>query len=342
MRDGAMRDGAMRDGAVPDDAGFFDPGLLFSEDFDGLADWETEAKNSVGPLPGMFDYGYTAETWHPTTVPGSMASMFISGSDPNQVFGGTGKALIVTYESTNNPNVYRSDGFLTKSIPPSTEVYVSFMMRFESGFNSESANGSVKLFRILSWDGVRPRSKFFSGGNSAPIYLFHWGRSNYGVRQRHAFRCDDQATTYYCTDPVITNAPHSINSGAMSTNFTSDIAMLSPELPDLVNGGFLPDTGTVWHDQVYGDIWHHLEFYVKLNSAPSVNDGIFQFTLDGQKIIDMNEIPWIGRNGTMDAKWNSVLFGGNGKYNWNSSGGFDASRERWIAIDDIVIRNSLP
>ncbi len=342
MRDSAVRDGGRADGCVPVGGGGSDPGLLFQEDFDDLADWMTETSDSVGPLPGRFDYGYTGETWHPTSVPGSMPSVSISGADPSQVFCGTGKALIVTYESTNNASAYTSDGFLTKNIPPSNEVYVSFRMKFEPGFNAESANGALKILRILSWDGVRPRSRFFSSGNSAPIYLFDWSRSNYGVRQKHAFRCDDQATTYFCTDPRITNAPRSVNNGDMSANFSSDIAMLSPRLSDLVNGGVLPNAGTVWHEQVYGDIWHKLEFYVKLNSAPSVNDGIFRFTLDDEMIIDMDEIPWIGRNGSMDARWNSVAFGGNGKYNWNSSGGFDASRERWIAIDNIVIRNSLP
>lgn len=160
------------------------------------------------------------------------------------------------------------------------------------------------MFRILCWDGVQPRSKFFSDGNSAPIYLFDWSKSDYGVRQKYAFRCDDQATSYFCTSPRITNAPQSINSGDMSANFTSHIANLFPELPDLINGGNLPSSGIVWHDQVYGDIWHTMAFYLKLNSSPSVNDGVLKFWLDGESIIDMNEIAWIGDNGSMSAQWN--------------------------------------
>ncbi len=349
--DAAASDAAAPDAATPDDAAVSDAarpdagdtgaGVLFEENFDGMDDWTTESRDTVGPLPPGFDYGYTGETWHPTDTAGSLASMSITGRDPEQVFGGAGKALIVTYESAGSG--YTSDGFLTRDIPPSDEVYVRFRMRFEPGFNAERANGSIKLFRILSYDGTGSRSRFFGGGNSAPIYIFNWSKSDYGVRHKHAFRCDDQATTYYCTNPSITGGPRSVVNGDMSANFSSDIADLAPGLPDLLNGGTIPSSGTVEHDQVYGDVWHTMELYVKLNSAPTVNDGILRVRIDGRDIIDMSEIPWIGANGSMDARWNSVSFGGNGRYLWNTRSGDPVSdRERWVAIDDILIRDSLP
>lgn len=318
--------------------------VLFEENFDGLPDWRTADRSTVGALPGTFNYGYTAETYHPSSgYTNSLPSMYISGNDKSQVFGGKGKAFIATYETRSTTNKWISDGFLAKDIPPSNEVYVSFKVKFQPGFNKNDVGGMVKLLRILSWDGVEPRSKFFSTGNSAPIYLFDWEKTSYGIRQKHAFRCDDQATTYYCVKPEILNPPRSITSGAMSANFTNNVANLTTKIPDLVKGGYLPSKGIVSHAQVFGDIWHSMEFYVKLNSNPSVQDGVLKVWLDGQPIIDMNGIPWIGSNGNMNAKWNNVAFGGNGFYFWDTStSDFNPSKERWVAFDDILIMNSMP
>jgi len=290
--------------------------VLFQENFDNLPEWQTLNHNTVGPLPSTFDYGYTTDVYHPTEVPGSQPSMSITGSDLNKVFGGSGKAFVATYETRNNTGGWISDGFLTKDIPPSNEVYVKFKMKFQPGFNANGTSGDIKLFRITSWDGVTPRSKFFSGGNSAPIYLFHWSKNSFGVRQQHAFRCDAQQTNYYCTNPEIKNPPRTIprGSGSMKANFSNDVAQLTTKIPDLVNGGYLPPSGNISHEQVYGEIWHTMEFYVKLNSAPGAQDGILKAWLDGEPIVDMDGIPWIGNNGDMNAKWNNVTFGGNGLY----------------------------
>lgn len=316
--------------------------VLFEENFDTLPDWATqENPGGIASLPGSFDYGYTEELYHPANITNSVPSIFISGNNSDQIFGETGKALIVTYETKNNAEGWVSDGFLTKDIPPSNEIYVSFKIRFQPGFNAEETGGSVKLFRILSWDGTGSRSKFFQDGNYAPLYMFNWGKSDYGLRQDHAFRCDDQATTYYCTSPPLLNPPNELNNGAMSANFTSH--SLSSRIPDLVNGGFLPSTGSVSHAQVYSDKWNKVEYYVKLNSSPSTQDGLFKFWLNGELLIDMNGIPWIGNNGRMNAKWNSVSFGGNGRHYWDTSNTpFNTSKERWVAFDDIIVRNSLP
>lgn len=319
--------------------------VLFEENFDNLPEWATQGRGTVGALPGSFNYGYTSETYHPADIPGSQPSIYISGKDANQVYGGKGKALIATYETRNNTSKWNSDGFLTKDITPSNEIYVRFRMKFQPGFNAKGTNGDIKLFRITSWDGIDPRSKFFSQGNSAPIYLFHWSKTKYGVRQQHAFRCDAQATDYYCTKPEIKNPPRKIvtGSGSMSANFSDDVASLTTKIPDLVNGKYLPSSGTISHEQVYGEVWHTMEFYVKLNSAPSVQDGIMKAWLDGEPIVDMNGIPWIGNNGSMKAKWNNITFGGNGFYFWDKSDtSFNPSKERWIAFDDILVLDGMP
>jgi len=144
-------------------------------------------------------------------------------------------------------------------------------------------------------------------------------------------------------DPEIINSPREVNTGDMSTNFTSEIHSLSPQIYDLANGGFIPSEGLVFHNQIYSSQWHRLGFYFELNSSPGIQDGILKFWFDGSLIIDMQQIPWIGNDGSMAAQWNNISFGGNDKYHFNlDESAAISERERWYAIDDIQILDAIP
>ncbi len=323
--------------------------VLYQQNFDDLTDWQTQGRSTLGSLPGDFDEGITAELWHPSEVPNSMPSIYISGENPNQVYGEKGKALILTYESIGgltNSGSWPSDGVLIKDISPSNEVYVRFRIKFQKDFltNADENGGLAKIFRIASFDGTVGGKTFGKSGSHSPVYFFDWGGSlQWGARHIHAFRCDDQAITYYCNKPEIQDAPRTVSRGSISANFTSNIVSLGAKLPDLLNGGILPDTGSIEHNQVYGDVWHTVEYFVKLNSSPNAVDGEFKFWLDEQPLIDMKMIPWIGSNGSMGAKWNRVLFGGNGIFDFNTNSDAPVTaRERWVAIDDIIVLDGLP
>ena len=319
--------------------------VVFEENFDSQPDWQTSGENSLGNLPNNWNAGRTDENWHPASIPGAQPSMKISGGDPDKVFGSSGKAFITYSESYNDTsnNGFTSDGFLTKDIPPTDKLYVEFKLKFQPGFASDSEGGQIKLFRALHWDGGE-RHKFFTNGNSAPIYLFDWAQNSYGLRQFHAFRCDDQENNYYCVNPSISGAPRNIITGDMSANFIEDLSGLPNTILDLVNGGTIPTSGKVHHNQVYGSIWHTMAFYLQLNSSPGVKDGILKVWIDGNIITDMTSIPWIGNNGDINAKWNSVSFGGNDRYHFqdSSSSSWAANKERWYAIDEITIMDDLP
>ena len=340
--------------------------LLFSEDFNGLPDWETTEKdyqvdgNFLDGLPHVdgkaspFDYLRSSEAWHPSEFTGAKPNMQISGNDPEKVYMGMGKSLIHWNESyqQGNANSFASDSFLTKDfIAGLEEVYVQFKIKFQPDFDKPlDITFLNKVFRVLHYDfdsddpDLR-RTQFFSIGYSSPIYIYEWGRNKtFGVRHNHAFRCDPQETNYRCGDPEITGSPRAISDGAMSVNYSSDLQGLDnpPLIPDLQNnGGYLPSNGTVNHDQVFSDKWHTLGFYLKLNSAAGVNDGVLKHWFDGHLIIDMNEIPWIGNGGDMNAKWNSISFGGNDYFYFDLDGEI-SERERWYAIDDIYIYDKVP
>ena len=324
--------------------------ILFAENFDAQADWYSELTGGspvLSTVPTNWDSGYSAEEWHPDDVsfPGTQPVMQINGNNTDQVYGGTGKAFIFSNESFDENN-FNSDGFIIKDFTPTNEVYVKLKLKYQTGFaDTRTANDQdiIKIFRFMHWDAPESglRTPFFQNGYSAPIYIHDWIHNDFGVRHSHAMRCDDQLTNYYCDTPLIINSPVSVSQGSFSANYTNHIAALSPVLPDLVNGGNLPASGVVSHNQVLGDVWHTVEVYLKLNSAAGVQDGILRYWLDGEPMIDFTGIPWIGTNGDINAKWNSFSIGGNNFYKFDLVG-TPADRERWYAIDDIELRNGLP
>lgn len=57
--------------------------------------------------------------------------------------------------------------------------------------------------------------------------------------------------------------------------------------------------------------WHHIEYYLRLNSAPLVRDGIALLKVDGKLYIDLRDVPFIQ---TAPQTWNHMalpsMFGG--------------------------------
>ena len=315
----------------------------WSVDFDNDPPWQTAGRESLGDLPPGWDAGRTDEQWHPDDGDsGTKPSMLIDGTDPDQVFGDSGQAFVTYSESYNDTsnNGFTSDGMLTKDIAPTDRLYVRFKIKFKPGWANDAERGQVKIFRALSFDGGE-RYRFFSSGNSAPIYIYDWAQNVYGVRHLHAFRCDPQQNNYFCTAPTIIGPPRQVVTGDMSANYTSDVAALAPQLPDLVNGGVLPADGLVYHEQVFGDRWHTMEFYLQLNSAPGATDGVLQHWLDGEPLIDMRQVPWIGSDGDIDARWNSISIGGNDRFHFDLTSA-PALRERWYSIDELTVARDRP
>jgi hypothetical protein len=343
--------------------------FLFSEDFDDQDDWDVKTTDvtseTPADLPDNWDFVRSNEFWHPDQgEPNSNPSILISGENSDQVFGGTGKAFVSYSESSLVPedNNFASDGFITKDLTPTNTLYVEFNIKFQNNFANEyparfddyDALGIrnklilAKIFRVLHFDGgsIADRSAFFTSGKNAPIYLYDYGYTEYGLRHVHAFRCDPQASNYNCSTPSIGNDyPRPVVNGDMSVNYTSNLFDFdsSLKIPDLKNGGFLPTSGLVDHDQVWGSTWHKLAFYFQLNSSPGAQDGIFQHWLDDQLIVEMKQIPWISSGNNMDAKWNGVAFGGNDHFHFNiDEDASKSDRERWYSIDNIKIFDKIP
>ncbi|WP_158583938.1 hypothetical protein [Salinibius halmophilus] len=98
-------------------------------------------------------------------------------------------------------------------------------------------------------------------------------------------------------------------------------------------------------------MWVKMGFYVKMNSAPDVEDGVLIQWLNGRRLLTLDNIPYV-RSGRHDgdaqdtlidptgmAKWNLVSIGGNDYFHsWPK----ESMREEWFAIDDLQIYDGLP
>jgi len=287
--------------------------VLFSDSFDSQTDWD------ISQIPAILPTGYVFAYDSNNMTVGE--SLYING---DHVITGT-KSLTAWYEKWQFGG-YSRDGWLAIDITPTDQVYVKFDLMFDPAW-SQSTNDSMKLFRILSFDGPPGlRQKFTSSGDSCPMYLFDWAHSDFGVRHKHSFRSDPQESAY--TTPKY---------GDQSKNYTSDLPVASRGVLADQTGGFLPSSGVVEHNQVYGTVKHKVEFFVVLNSAPGVADGIFKYWLDDVLCYDLSDVQWIATGGSMTAQWNSIAWGGNDK-----TASWVDGQSQWCSFDDIEVKLNHP
>ncbi|MEQ9075634.1 MAG: hypothetical protein RLP09_17390 [Sandaracinaceae bacterium] len=335
---------ALVDARVASDAGPPVEGVLFEEDFDDLPDWTSGDEGA--PLPGDF-YSMRADSAFAMSdgFPGGREAIEILEGNVEMARGGAGKSLVM-WRDSNGPDWYwGSDSMLTVYFPEGhDELYLRFWIRFDPDWTPDGESGMTKLFRFSSWDpDDGPLYQAFPHGANGPILIWDYQHNDYGTRNLLAFRGHPQETNYRMTDPPMINLPRR---GNTSMNFDDDIRDLDgdgvddnvvDQLRNLITGE--PVSGTVSHEELYGDVWHEVEFHIRMNSGPGVYDGVLQQWLDGQLIFRNVTLPWRGTESTGDPLWNVVSFGGNSHFHAYPE---SERRQEWRAIDDILIRDSLP
>jgi hypothetical protein len=345
-------------------SGLLNAEIIFSETFDNQLDYvsdHTEALTyefDAESIPAGWYASRQSSEWDPSTGDiNNHHSIEILSSNSDKARGNDGKSMVVHRESIDKgKGAWVAEGLMLKYFPQGhDDLYVSFWLNFDDDWTKKSGWTS-KLFRIYAWNPEdSPITKFFSDGGSGPIALWDYQVSNFGLRNRWSLRGGPYGEHYQMVSDI-EGFPRSLNgNGDASLNFTHDTVGqgdlgVTPEIPDLVNGGFISDDldQTVSHDQVYGSSgsWTKLSFYVKMNSAPGVTDGVLKQWVNDILILDNSNIPWVGSKpwsesttGQAMPKWNVVGFGGNSYFN-----PFDQSdkHEEWYSIDDILIRDRLP
>jgi hypothetical protein len=118
----------------------------------------------------------------------------------------------------------------------------------------------------------------------------------------------------------------------------------NPNHLNILTGAPLASGPTAWHEDVFGpaEHWTKMGFYVKMNSAPGVQDGVLKQWINDERIYSKTDLAWVVANANNEmASWNYIAIGGNDWFQAFPNEDRDEYRD-WYALDDLVVRDSLP
>lgn len=284
-----------------------------------------------------------------------------TASNPNMARGGTGKSMVKWRHSyaADGVNTWSSDGILAVYLGGEfDEVYVEFYANFSNemiqSFYADKM-GTGKWVRVCSHDnplnGAHENYFKFFGESNKPLAIWSVkGDTTYGIQNKiSVYRYSDGVTPISDINEGVTGMPREFNNyndADLSYSPTSswgttgqDIGGGTPELTDYKNGGIITQ-GPVMMDQLFGDEtqWVKCGWYLKINSAPGVKDGLWQQFIDDKRVMSIGGLDFVSIASPYK-KWNMVMFGGNDNFTKYD----DSERHvEWYGFDDITIRDSLP
>lgn len=336
-------------------------GVIFQESFDDQPDFLGSVNGSDSAYyasdGAIVPVGWDAIRHDPTWSPSRGHSdrheaIEILASNSNKARGGVGKCY-VSWRDYYDPgwNRWNSDSIISKYFPGGfNQLYVEFYVAFGPNW---TPTGTSKLFRISSWDEVGDYFGFGGGRNNGPVMIWDYEHSSYGVRNRFSFRGGPHGENYGFNNDDIPDFNRQLNgSGDASMSFMNNF---NDPIGDNQNPPFILNKSTgsgsitqlgrdPVHEELYGPpgTYTKYAFFVKMNSAPGLLDGQLMQWIDDELVINCPAVRWNKENtGSIHPKWNRVDFGGNDY--WRSSLYTNEDRrEEWYAIDDIVIRDSIP
>jgi hypothetical protein len=247
--------------------------------------------------------------------------------------------------------------FIDPNNPTGTEeLYVEFLIRFAPDWYHRGhydQDWFSKIFRCAHYNPAG--SGMFSGSSGSdgalgPMVYWDYKADRFGLRDLLSFRGGPPPVAVtesnYRGTPVETDFGG--GSGFWGAYNIDGIAGQAvgggdPQLPDLVNGGLIAEfTGPITHEMLFGptEKWTKIAFYVKMNSAPGVADGIFSQYIDGHRIKHAVNVPYVAANTeNLMVGWNHFSLGGNDNFHPYPNADF---YEDWYAIDEVKVRDSLP
>lgn len=327
--------------------------VIFEENFDDQPDWHSAMHSTDRTqLEGthVIPRGWSAvrqdPVWAPSLGhPDKHESIEILESNYFKARGGSGKSYVAWRDATEGPEWrWNSDSILAKHFSEGFEqLYVSFWIRFSPEWTPLGETGSTKLFRMSHWNGEEGIFGYGGDRNNGPVLFWNYSANNYGARLSVNLRGYPIDDNYLMEDPPIENWPRQ----SSSLNFDNNIRDLDGDgvtdnivdrLMNRLTGE--PVKGSiVSHDEIWGDDWHRIEFYVKMNSAPGLLDGELHMWINEQLVIRNTTVPWVGRTAQEMPLWNVVALGGNSHFHAYPD---SDRRQEWYSIDDVVVRSSLP
>lgn len=348
---------------------------VLEENFDKLQDWHSGLSVNDTPLgagsPDRGQHSFNGATlpegwfsirqtpqWSPSKgYPEGHESIEILSSNKDKARGGTGKSFVKWRDSSNvTGGAWSSDGIAMFYLPDRpgvpedgldelySEFYINFSDNVTASYYSD-AFGSAKLFRILHWAGNQNEVYSYFDETNKPDFIWGAGSSSlaYGIRNGLSMLTKGPHLEKSEMIGLPQNVPFSRSSLSLPYSSKSmkgmGVAGKNTILEDKKNGGKVT-RGPVAIDQVFGDetTWTKVGFYVKMNSAPGVYDGVIMQWIDDKRIFVNETVAWVQLGFPM-VKWNSVLIGGNDFFSARPN---EEHYQEWWAIDDLVVRDDIP
>lgn len=334
--------------------------VIFSETFDQQPDWDkmvdpnpstenSRARVKGDLIPEGWDLVRSEATWAPSRGhPDRHESFEIKAADSAKARGGEGKAM-VNWRDSHDPGWKRwnSDGILLKKIGNQQQVYVEFYIAlspetYATFNNNPEGLGTSKIFRIYSFTGDwNDPFDYFAGTTHPEVIWALDGEPNlYGLRNKISLYGMSGNDANY------PDMPASQHGGDFSLSYISSLRGMAPDgsdamLPDKLNGGYMrPGEGNATIERLFGPpgSYTKVAFFVKMNSAKGVNDGVLIQWIDDTQILYQNTINWVplDKNGVA---WNVIGLGGNDFFQSYPN---EDRHEEWYAIDDVKIMTEIP
>lgn len=344
-----LRDGSR--GAAPQPTPV---GVLFQDSFDDQPDWHNlmytleQSQNVAGgdTLPVGYQFLYMEDRYNPEA--GDLdkgRSIEILAANADRARGGTGKSAVFHRESHDRGfNNFASDAQLVSVLDSDyDELYAEFWIRFSPNWFQRTGTGAwqSKMFRFGSWSRIGSPLNG-AAGEVGPRFIWDYKRDDFGVRNLMGMLEGPHGSTAYVSHPRNGSLNYTTSTAGQGVGGSD------PQIPNLVDGGFLIDLGgaPTTHEQIFGttDVWTKMAFYVKMNSAPGVADGVLMQWINDEQFNNTRDIPWVtddpATNPNLEmVKWNYFAIGGNDYFQAYPN---EDKFEDWWAMDDLVVRDSIP
>jgi hypothetical protein len=331
-----------------------DAEILFQENFDDQPDFTSTMHSTVNSqrsvwgdtLPDNWYEIYQGSVWSPETgYPTKHAAIEILASNTDKTRGGTGNSMVNWRESASLTRWNSDSQMIHLFEQPLNEVYVEYWIAFSDNWWQRENTGhwASKIFRVGSWDGA---GDIVNGafGSLGPIFFWDYKRDSYNLQNFLHFRGGPWGENYYMNKDE-PSYPQYTTSNFGSSTLGMAPGGTDPLIVNQIEGGYLKDIGRytqITHEQVFGagQHWTKMAFYLKMNSAPGVADGVLMQWINDQRIRVVDTIPWIKANTENKmVGWNYFALGGNDNFY-----PFEADQlfEDWYAFDDVVVRSDIP
>lgn len=322
-------------------------GVIFQDNFDSQPNYVGDDylsgdnhdlwANRGDPVPKGWD---AVSLW--SMFYGKPSFLQITSANSDKAYGGTGKSLVI-YRGSGSV-AWSGDAQLAKNFDPGySQMYVSFWIKFQPGW---TPSGHSKIFRIGTYPPGTTGSPYWS--HLGMGFIWDWVEfSQSGVRN-DIFLTPVQGGKF--DNPNIGRSPAYYNGyNLINCNYTICGYDLNndgkvdnnPEIKNQETGSIIPDDKNLIATQnmIFGSAWHHLEFYVKVNSSPGAQDGVLAQWFDGHLILLNKTIPWIQSDDQAGYKFNAIKFGGNDFF---QAFPYSDHVAQWYSIDNVVVRDDLP